>query len=65
MKCPYYRQIRATGAVPLCLGTVVPFEPSEKDMEYCATDRHRWCPLFRNVSRDVALAVQQEFARAI
>ncbi len=65
MKCPYYRQSRATGAAPLCLGTVVPFEPSEKDLDYCITDRHRWCPLYRNVGRDLALAVQQEAATAI
>lgn len=64
MKCPYYRQNRPTGASPLCLGTVVSFEPSEKDLEYCATDRHRWCPLYRNAGRDLALAVQQEAARA-
>lgn len=64
MKCPYYSQNRATGAAPSCLGTVVPFEPSEKDLEYCATDRHRWCPLYRNVGRDLALAIQQEAARA-
>jgi hypothetical protein len=65
MKCPYYRQIRSTGAAPLCLGTVVPFEPSEKDMEYCATDRHRWCPLYRNVGRDVALAVRRDVADVV
>jgi hypothetical protein len=47
------------------LGTVVSFEPSEKDLEYCATDRHRWCPLYRNAGRDLALALQQETARAI
>jgi hypothetical protein len=64
MKCPYYRQIRSAGAAPLCVGTVAPFEPSDKDMEYCATDRHRWCPLYRNVGRELALAVQQEAARA-
>jgi len=65
MKCPYYRQARATVTVPLCLGTVVPFEPSEKDLDYCATDRHRWCPLYRNVSRDLASEVRQQAARAI
>lgn len=65
MKCPYYRQGRMAGAGPLCLGTVVSFEPSEKDLEYCATDRHRWCPLYRNAGRDLALALQQETARAI
>ncbi len=61
MKCPYYRPIRVE---PLCMGTVVPFEPSEKDMEYCATDRHRWCPLFRNVGHDLARAAQQEAVHA-
>jgi hypothetical protein len=64
MKCPYYHPNRAAGAAPLCLGAVVQFEPSEKDLEYCATDRHRWCPLYRNAGRDLALAVQQEAARA-
>lgn len=64
MKCPYYRQARPTGTASLCLGAVVPFEPSEKDLAYCATDRHRWCPLYRNAGRDLALAVQQEAARA-
>lgn len=64
MKCPYYRQARPTGTASLCLGTVVSFEPSEKDLEYCATDRHRWCPLYRYAGRDLALAVQQEAARA-
>lgn len=65
MKCPYYRQARAAGTAPLCIGTVVRFEPSEKDLEYCTTDRHRWCPLYRNVSRDLALAIQEEAACAI
>ena len=64
MKCPYYSQVRVAAAGPLCLGAVVPFEPSEKDLEYCDTDRHRWCPLYRNAGRDLALAVQQEAARA-
>jgi hypothetical protein len=52
------------GNVPALPGDVVQFEPSEKDLEYCATDRHRWCPLYRNASRDLALAIQQEAARA-
>ena len=64
MRCPYYRQARTSGAAPLCLGSVVTFEPSEKDVEFCATDRHRWCPLYRNAGRDLALAVQREAARA-
>ena len=65
MKCPYYCHALASGAVPLCLGTVVPFEPSEKDLDFCAMDRHRWCPLYRNAGRDLALAAQREAARAI
>jgi len=64
MKCPYYHQPRATTVAPLCLGTVVPFEPSEKDLEYCGSERHRWCPLYRNAGRDLAMAIQQEAARA-
>lgn len=65
MKCPYFRQGRAAGTAPLCLGNVVPFEPSDMDLEYCATERHRWCPLYRNAGRDVALAAQQDAALAI
>lgn len=64
MKCPYYHQARGSGAGPVCLGTAVAFEPSEKDLDFCATDRHRWCPLYRNAGRDIALAIQDEAARA-
>ncbi len=62
MKCPYYRQTRAAESAALCLGRVVPFEPSDKDLEYCTTDRHRWCPLYRNAGRNLTLAGQQETA---
>jgi hypothetical protein len=65
MKCRYYHQSRATGAAPLCLGSAIGFEPSAKDLDYCTTERHRWCPLYRNASRDLSLAVQQEVIRAI
>lgn len=65
MRCPYYRPARATAAVPLCVGTVVPFEPSHKDLECRATDRHRWCPLYRSADRDLALAAHRDMAGAI
>jgi len=65
MKCPYYRQVRVTGTTPLCLGAPVSFEPSQTDLEYCTTGRHRWCPLYRDAKRELSFAVHQEVARAI
>lgn len=51
--------------MPVCLGAVVPFEPSDKDREYCATDRHRWCPLYRSADCDFALAAHRVAAGAV
>jgi hypothetical protein len=66
MKCPYFIGEKATGATALCLGVVVPFEPSRiNQIDHCTTDRHRRCPLFRNASGDLSLAIHREVARAI
>ena len=66
MKCPHYVEEEITGRTAVCFGTVVPFEPSRIDqIEHCATDRHRRCPLYRNASSDLSLAIHREVARAI
>lgn len=66
MKCPYYVEEETAGTSALCLGVTVPFEPSRMDqIDYCATGRHRRCPLYRNASSDLSLAIHQEIARAI
>lgn len=66
MKCPYYVEEETTGTNALCFGAVVPFEPSRIDrIDYCATGRHRHCPLYRNACRDLSLAIHREVARAI
>jgi hypothetical protein len=62
MRCPYYRPPFVSGSAPLCLGAVVPFEPSERDQDFCATDRHRWCPLYRNATRDCVTAARPDVA---
>ncbi len=66
MKCPYYVEEETTGTTALCLGVVVPFEPSRIDrVEHCTTGRHRQCPLFRDAGSDLSLAIHREVARAI
>lgn len=65
MKCPYYHQACASGAVPLVPGNHGPLRAQRKGLDYCATDRHRWCLLYRNAGRELALAAQQEAACAI
>jgi len=66
MKCPYYVEDEITGAAAMCFGSVVPFEPSRIDqIDHCTTDRHRRCPLYRNASGDLSLAIYREVARAI
>lgn len=66
MKCRYFVGEEITGATALCFGVVVPFEPSRIDqIDYCTNGRHRHCPLFRNASSDLSLAIHREVARAI
>lgn len=65
MTCPYFRPARVLAGGPVCLGTVVPFEPSEKDLEYCTTDRHRWCPLYRCADRQLASVAYRDLVGAI
>lgn len=66
MKCLYYVEEETTGTSALCLGVVVPFEPSRIDqIDYCTTGRHRRCPLYRNAASDLSLAIHREVARAI
>jgi hypothetical protein len=66
MKCPYYAEEETAGTNALCLGVVVPFEPSSIDrIEHCTTGRHRHCPLFRNAGSDLSLLIHREVARAI
>ena len=66
MKCPYYAEEEITGQAAVCFGAVVSFEPSRIDqIDHCTTDRHRRCPLFRNASSDLSLAIHREVARAI
>lgn len=65
MRCPYYYLARATAAVPVCLRAVVPFEPSDKDREYCTTDRHPWGPLYRSADCDFALTAHRGAAGAV
>jgi len=66
MKCPHYVEEETAETNALCLGVVVPFEPSRIDrIEHCTTGRHRHCPLFRNACSDLSLAIHREVARAI
>jgi len=66
MKCPYFVDVATSEWTALCFGVVVPFEPSRIDqIDHCTTDRHRRCPLFRNASGDLSLAIHREVARAI
>ena len=66
MKCRYFVGEETTGTTALCFGVVVPFEPSRIDrIDYCTTGRHRHCPLFRNASSDLSLAIHREVVRAI
>jgi hypothetical protein len=66
MKCPHFIEEEMPGTMGLCLGVVVPFEPSRIDqIDYCTTGRHRHCPLYRNASSDLSLAIHQEVTRAI
>ena len=66
MKCPYFTGDETTEATALCLGAVVPFEPSRIDqIDHCTTDRHRRCPLYRSASGNLSLAIHREVARAI
>ncbi len=66
MKCSYYVEEETTGTNALCLSVVVPFEPSRIDqIEHCTTGRHRHCPLYRNASRDLSLAIHREVERAV
>ena len=65
MKCPHFvEEHRSMSA--LCLGVVVPFEPSRLDqLNFCRSGRHRHCPLYRNAVDDLSLEIHQEVARAI
>jgi len=66
MKCPCFVEEDITGTTPQCFGLLIPFEPSSIDQsDYCTTGRHRSCPLFRNASSDLSLAVHREVARAV
>ncbi|MEK6617452.1 MAG: hypothetical protein AABY90_02030 [Nitrospirota bacterium] len=66
MKCPYFVDHRTTGTTSQCFGVIVPFEPSSIDqIDFCTSGRHRWCPLYRNASNDLSLAIHREVARAI
>jgi hypothetical protein len=66
MQCPHYAEEEITGGTAVCFGAMVPFEPSRIDrIDHCTTDRHRRCPLYRNASSDLTLAIHREVARAI
>ncbi len=66
MACPYFLDGETAGASALCIGVIVPFEPSSMEqIDYCTTGRFRSCPLYRNAGRDLALAIHREAARAV
>jgi hypothetical protein len=66
MSCPHFVEEQDTGTSPLCFAVIVPFEPSLIErIDYCTTGRHRHCPLYRNASNDLSLAIHREVARAI
>ncbi|MEW6545245.1 MAG: hypothetical protein AB1411_16775 [Nitrospirota bacterium] len=66
MRCPHFIEERTTGATSLCIAVIVPFEPSTIErIDYCTTGRHRHCPLYRNASNDLSLAIHREVARAV
>ena len=65
MKCPYFTDEQASGTAE-CRATIVPFEPSTIDqVDYCATGRHRVCPLYRNACGDRSLSIHQEAMRVL
>lgn len=66
MKCPHLMDRKVTGTTAQCYGVVVPFEPSSAErIQYCATGRHRLCPLYRNATSDLSLSIHREVARAV
>ena len=66
MKCPYFVDQKVTGTAAQCYGAVVPFEPSSAERDqYCATGRHRICPLYRHACSDLTLSIHREVARAL
>jgi len=66
LKCPYFADRLATGTTAQCFGVVVPFEPSSIDQgDFCTSGRYRHCPLYRNASNDLLLAIHREVARAV
>ena len=66
MRCPHFTDEETTKTTDQCLALIVPFEPSLIDrIDYCTTGRHRSCPLFRNASSDLAVAIHREVERAI
>lgn len=66
MKCPYFVDRPTIGTTAQCFGVVVPFEPSTIDrIDFCASGRHRHCPLYRQASGDLSLAIHREVSRAI
>jgi len=66
MQCPHFVDERDSGGDALCVGVIVPFEPSPAERrDYCTTWRHRFCPLYRSATSDLSLGIHREVARAI
>ncbi len=66
MACFHFADQEPSGTTALCSAIIVPFKPSLNErMEYCETEPHRSCPLYRCMSQDLSQAIHQEVARAI
>ena len=64
--CPHFIDGQTAGAGSLCIGGVIPFEPSASiQTEWCATRQFEACRLFQALSAEPSLAIHQEVIRAV
>ncbi len=66
MNCLHDVYERGMGPTPACIGDILSFEPhSTEPVDSSTLDRPRHGPFYRNVSRNLSLAIHREVARAI
>ncbi len=64
--CPHFVDGQTAHADSLCVGGIVPFEPSASvQTKWCTTRWHTDCRLYRTLSAELSQAIQQEVIRAV